>query len=166
MSVLIRRATAADVPAITALTETVWRHAYPGIISHDQIDYMLERLNDPQTLTRQITKKERIVLLALRNDLNAGFASTGLSQNDKTIYRIHQLYILPQAQKNGIGQRLIAAAETEAKKVKCALLELNVNRNNPAYHFYVRLGFSTVREVDIPYGPYVLNDYVMQRKMM
>jgi ribosomal protein S18 acetylase RimI-like enzyme len=42
------------------------------------------------------------------------------------------------------------------------VLDLNVNRNNQAKHFYEKIGFNVIREEDIPIGPYWMNDYVMR----
>ena len=42
------------------------------------------------------------------------------------------------------------------------IIELNVNRQNNAVDFYKRLGFTILKEVDIPIGKgYFMNDYVM-----
>ena len=42
------------------------------------------------------------------------------------------------------------------------LMELNVNRRNPALHFYERMGMRRLREGDFPIGGgYYMNDYIM-----
>ena len=41
-------------------------------------------------------------------------------------------------------------------------MELNVNRNNRALHFYERMGMRKLREGDFPIGDgYYMNDYIM-----
>ena len=46
-------------------------------------------------------------------------------------------------------------------------LELNVNRNNPAIRFYVKLGFHIIDEVDIAIGSgFYMNDYIMLKDLM
>jgi hypothetical protein len=40
-----------------------------------------------------------------------------------------------------------------------------VNRNNPALHFYESLGFFMHHPVDIPIGPYWMNDFVMRKSI-
>ena len=43
-----------------------------------------------------------------------------------------------------------------------AMIELNVNRNNPAIGFYHRFGFQILRQGDFPIGNgYYMNDYIM-----
>jgi hypothetical protein len=53
MDVLISPLAAADVEAVTALARRVWQHTYLGIISQEQIDYMLE-----QRYRAQLVKEE------------------------------------------------------------------------------------------------------------
>ena len=41
-------------------------------------------------------------------------------------------------------------------------MELNVNRNNRALHFYERMGMRKLREGDFPIADgYYMNDYIM-----
>ncbi len=60
---------------------------------------------------------------------------------------------------------MISFAEEEATQRGRDTLELNVNRGNKAYYFYLKQGFEVVEEVDIPYYGYILDDYVMQKKI-
>ena len=43
LNVEIRPVTPPDVPAISALAREIWQATYPGIITQDQIDFMLEQ---------------------------------------------------------------------------------------------------------------------------
>lgn len=43
-------------------------------------------------------------------------------------------------------------------------LQLNVNRQNPAQHFYKKLGFLVIKEEDIDIGSgFFMNDFVMEK---
>ena len=43
LNIAIRRVTPPDVPAISALAREIWQATYPGIITQEQIDFMLEQ---------------------------------------------------------------------------------------------------------------------------
>lgn len=46
------------------------------------------------------------------------------------------------------------------------MLELNVNRNNKALHFYEHMGMKKLREGDFPIGNgYYMNDYIMGKEI-
>jgi hypothetical protein len=55
MDVLITPVTPADVAPVTALARLVWQQTYPGIISGEQIDFMLEQRYNPQRLLEELT---------------------------------------------------------------------------------------------------------------
>ena len=64
----------------------------------------------------------------------------------------------------GYGKALLAAVEDAVKAAGSNILELNVNRNNPAMGFYKKQGFGIIYEEDIQIGNgYEMNDYVMQK---
>ena len=53
LNIQIRPVTPPDVPAISALAREIWQAAYPGIITQDQIDFMLEQRYVGEPLIRQ-----------------------------------------------------------------------------------------------------------------
>jgi GNAT superfamily N-acetyltransferase len=81
------------------------------------------------------------------------------------VMRIERLYVLPSAQGQGLGAKIIDYVAKAAKVTGIAVLELNVNRHNPAVNFYVNQGFQQVKTLDIPYKTYFLNDYIMQKSI-
>lgn len=57
---------------------------------------------------------------------------------------IEQIYILPKYQNKGIGSKLLAMLQKEAKE-RCLPLKLVVLAVNPAINLYNRLGFRNVK---------------------
>jgi GNAT superfamily N-acetyltransferase len=73
----IIRATEAGLPAISELAGVIWRACYPGIITSEQIDYMLARMYSLDVLRDEIRSQGiRYDRLLLDGEL-AGFASYG-----------------------------------------------------------------------------------------
>jgi ribosomal protein S18 acetylase RimI-like enzyme len=54
--ITIQPATADDIPTLRALARRIWDEYYPGIISREQIDYMLARMYDATTLRREMAE--------------------------------------------------------------------------------------------------------------
>ena len=156
-------ATANDVATIRRLAVDSWWPAYGSYLPHGQINLMLENQYAEAVLKRQLDEGHGF-LLAYRRGLPVGFAGLReMVEDGMSAIRIEKLYILPDEQGKGIGRALLATVDEYARKRCASYLELNVNRNNPAKGFYEKLGFLVVREVDIPYHGYVLNDYVMRK---
>ena len=52
--ITILPATLEDIPTLRALAHRIWHEYYPGIISGEQIDYMLARMYDATTIRREM----------------------------------------------------------------------------------------------------------------
>ena len=60
----------------------------------------------------------------------------------RPLLNIHDVHVLKEHQKRGIGRRLLEAAESEARRLGCCKLTLEVLENNhPAAALYEKLGF-------------------------
>lgn len=161
---IIETATAKDAQLIHELAEKIWWPAYTGIISDDQISFMLEKMYSVESLIHQM--EEGITFIIARwKDSPIAFAGFSLSESDQSVMKIHKLYVLPQEQGKGTGKILIRHISETAASIGATTLELNVNRKNPAFGFYQNAGFQIYQTVDIPYYQFELNDYVMRKPL-
>jgi len=157
-------ATEADLPAITALAGVIWRAVYPGIISSEQIEFMLARMYSPVTLRAQIqTQGIRFYRLLVDGQL-AGFASLGPTAAPG-VWKLHKLYLLPEHHGCGRGRRLLQHCETEARRLGARRLLLAVNkRNAKAIAAYQRHGFAVTESVVTDLGNgFVMDDFIMAK---
>ncbi len=100
-------------------------------------------------------------LLLYENNIAEGFAAYSL-KNEKVL-KIDKLYVNPEKHGRGYGRALIERICEIGSLGNIKTLELNVNRYNPVKSFYEKSGFNIVAEVDIPIGPYWMNDYIMRK---
>jgi len=163
----IRRATEADVPIIQNLAETIWWPTYGPILSAAQLRYMLDTIYSAATIQKQIAGGEQIYLLLLDDGQPIGFASYGPRTENPDIYKLHKLYCLVETKGKGFGKLLVHAVEKAVAATGKTVLELNVNRHNPAIGFYEKQGFTIAYEEDIAIGEgYFMNDYVMRKTLV
>lgn len=151
--VTLRQAGPDDIPAIRAIAESSWWAHYPGIISNEQIGYMLGLFYAPAKLQAAMEAGHRFALATI-----GGEAAAFCQSEDCGEWRfIHKLYAAPAAHGKGLGKRLLADAAALGKP-----LRLHVNRHNPTVGFYKAQGFTVLKEqlTDIGDG-YVMDDYVM-----
>jgi diamine N-acetyltransferase len=158
----ILRATPKDIPTIRSLAEETWWPTYSPILSVDQIRYMLDHIYSQQALEEVIKSGTQTFVILFDDQGAQGFAAYGLKDNDVEICKLHKLYVLPGNHGKGFGKTLIEEVKLRALNLKARQIDLNVNRNNPAIDFYKKLGFTVVKEEDVPIGPYWMNDYVMR----
>lgn len=126
---------------------------------------MLADRYSTEEITRQIKDNEQTFLLAMEDEKSVAFAAYSPDEKDPDIYRLHKLYLLPATQGKGVGKLLLNAIYDRVLAAGKNILELNVHRNNPAKSFYDKMGFKVMYEVDIPFGPYFLNDYIMRKEL-
>ncbi|CAN1514107.1 RimI Acetyltransferases [Flavobacteriaceae bacterium] len=159
-------ATTNDYKTIQDIAHQTWPIAYGEILSKAQLDYMLDAFYNEEALKDSVLNKVHHFLLAKEGEETLGFASYEHHYNQKKQTKIHKIYILPQTQGKGIGKILIDFVENIAKENDSTALSLNVNRFNKALHFYQKLGFEIVEEVNIELDHgYLMEDYVMEKKL-
>jgi|UniRef100_UPI00404A938A diamine N-acetyltransferase len=161
---IIRQAKEFDIQAISELAEKIWWPSYRNIISDEQISFMLNNMYSAKSLVEQMRSGIEFLIVE-RENLPLAFAAYSQTDTDNQIYKLHKLYVLPTEQGRGTGKKLIEHVSSLAKAKGGNTLELNVNRGNPAHHFYSKIGFDIYQTVDINYHNFVLNDYVMRKKL-
>ena len=162
----IAAATESDLAAVAELAGAIWRRHYPGIITPEQIDYMLALGYSHAALSRFIEDEGAGLDLARFGERLAGFSAYYRTDGGHEL-KLDKLYVLQEFQGRGVGSRLIASTEAAARAQRCSALILNVNKNNAqAIRAYEKNGF-VIREavvVDIG-GGFVMDDYVMAKPL-
>ncbi|HEY0895385.1 MAG TPA: GNAT family N-acetyltransferase [Sphingobacteriaceae bacterium] len=161
----IRTAEPTDLELIHRLAVEIWWPTYHAILSEGQISFMLDKMYSVESLAKQVQEGLRFVIVE-REGQPVGFMGFQKTNSPEGILRIEKLYVLPPEQGKGTGSALVAFAAGIARSEGAALLELNVNRANPAFFFYQKSGFTIYREEDIPYYQYFMNDYVMRKSVV
>ena len=154
-----------DIDTLLPVAHRIWHAHYPGIITVEQIDYMLARGYSRQVILDEI-EHQGISWLVIRDDTTMiGFISVGPYGDD--IMKLHKLYLLPEYHGTGIGSRALKQVEQLAHQHKAATLVLNVNRHNhKAIRAYERAGWQIADEVILDIGnEYVMNDYSMKKQL-
>ena len=163
--VSITRLDESDIDTLIPLARRIWHAHYPGIITPEQIDYMLERGYTRQVILDEIAN-QGVIWLAIR-DGAAMIGFVALGPYAPQTMKLHKLYLLPEHHGAGIGARALAEVERIARDNAAATLLLNVNRHNAkAIRAYERAGWRVSEEVvaDIGNG-YVMDDFVMTKQL-
>ena len=165
-AVAIVAAEAADIPQVERLAREIWRRHYPGIITHEQIDYMLARGYSRAALMRYLTEADAGLALARRGEPTVGFVGWYKLAPENTM-KLDKLYVLPEHHGEGIGRVLIEHVVAHARAARCGAVKLNVNRKNVrAVGIYERCGFGISERGDFPIGNgFVMEDFVMVRNI-
>lgn len=137
----IRRAQAADAPAIAAVHDAAWRAAYRGLIPGVELERMVER-RGPRWWQTAIRRGSRLSVLLVGDDL-AGYVNFGGNRAKALPYggEIYEIYLHPQYQGLGFGQRLFSAARRDLALARLeGLVVWALAENENAVGFYKALG--------------------------
>jgi ribosomal protein S18 acetylase RimI-like enzyme len=162
--VTLKRISENDIPALQKIALPTWESTYLPILSKEQVDFMYQEIYTEEALKKQMQNGQQFFFI-LEEELPVGFLSISLLNSEESRYKLNKLYLLSERQGGGLGRKALKAAAEYVKSLKGKVLELNVNRYNPALFFYEKCGYSKVREVDIPIGKYWMNDFVMEKQL-
>jgi len=156
-------ASSKDISVISAIAQESWPPAYGGIISEEQIEYMLQKMYSESALLQQIQEGCEFLLCQTNNQI-IGFASYSLLENENS--KLHKLYLLSTEKGKGFGKLLLEEVMRRAKMRGARTMELQVNKKNPSKEFYHRVGFSIKAELVLDIGSgFVMDDYIMSIKL-
>lgn len=154
----------ADIAAVIELAGVIWRQHYPGIISTEQIDYMLAQRYTPAIIRAQLQSGSAWWDQALVGGRMIGFAQYELYRQSM---KLDKLYLHRDFQRQGYGARMLAHIEDAARRRGSSAVRLNVNKHNlNAIAAYRKNGYEVVETVvaDIG-GGFVMDDYVMHKQL-
>jgi len=146
-----------ELKIVRHLAERIWNDHYVEIIGQEQVDYMLGRMYDLESLRHQMAGGDVFYLL-YSDALPLGFSSIR-KENDGSWF-MNKLYVETTEHRKGMGafffKELIAINDIQT-------IRLQVNRQNyKAINFYFKMGFVIERVADFDIGDgYFMNDFVM-----
>jgi ribosomal protein S18 acetylase RimI-like enzyme len=161
----IRKATKDDSNLIYSLAYQVFTHTYQKILSSEQLDYMLDWMYAP-TNTCKAMDEGHVYFILSKEGEDCGYASVELQDTD--LFHLQKIYVLPDFQGTGAGKFLFEEVLKYIRQIhpEPFVLELNVNRDNKAVHFYTKMGMNIARQGDFPIGNgYFMNDYIMRMEL-
>ncbi|HSN40839.1 MAG TPA: GNAT family N-acetyltransferase [Burkholderiales bacterium] len=157
---------AGDAGRISALAREIWFAHYPGIISIEQIEYMLAQRYAPRVVQAELKRGDLWWDKLVVGGEIAGFSSCFLT-GEPGETKLDKLYVRQDRQHKGYGGMLIERACAVARERGCSRLVLAVNRNNVnAISAYGKYGFeirgAAMKDIG---GGFVMDDYIMVREI-
>ncbi|MEE1884357.1 GNAT family N-acetyltransferase [Pedobacter flavus] len=157
-----RIATEPDLEIVRQIAYETWPNTYNEVIGEAQVKFMLDKMYNKEELLSQLLAG-CIFIIAQRDGKDVGFMSYELTNHSDGIYKLHKLYLLPEAHGGGFGKIMINVVFKQIKSLGGKKLQLNVNKKNKALFFYERMGFKIKEAVVLDIGNgFVMDDYVME----
>jgi len=154
---VIKIENSSELHEVRELAVKIWNDHYPSVIGQEQVDYMLGRMYNLDSLKEQFESGD-IFYLLVEEDKKLGFAS--ITQKEEGSWFLNKLYVETAEHRRGLGGFLLEAL---IQNHDIQLMRLQVNRQNyKAINFYFKKGFKIEEVADFDIGDgYFMNDFVM-----
>lgn len=161
----IRPLAESEVETLIRLAREIWHAHYPGIISREQIDVMLEHRYSSSVVRESLHNQnwDAAWLKPAATPTLLGFANSFADAEPGT-WKLDKLYVHPAHQRKGIGMAMLVETKKHALDSGARRLILRVNRRNAiALSAYSKYGFRIYGEnvLDIGNG-FVMDDYQLE----
>lgn len=153
--------TPVQVESVAKLADEIWREWFPSIISESQIDYMLDKFQSAEAITKQLTEGYRYFIIR-RGETYVGY--TGVRPDPDGRLFLSKLYIKKEHRGKGYASETFEFLKELCRENGLHGIWLTVNKNNEStINIYKHCGFKIIGEdvTDIGSG-FVMDDYFFQ----
>jgi len=147
-----------EVSAVAVLAAEIWREHYTPIIGEAQVEYMLEKFQSAEQISRDISSNGHVYYIAVEEDIIVGYCCV-IPHEDFLL--ISKLYVRKDHRGQGIAKGMLDEAIGLSG---FDIIRLTVNKyNSKAIDAHKKNGFVIVDSVkkDIG-GGFFMDDYVME----
>lgn len=156
---ILRAATPADVPALSALAIDAFKAKFAQLYSPNDLATFLAEALEPGPVAAELANPTRLYQLAEVDGALMGFAKIGLTCGFPDHARGHkamelkQLYTAADATGMGIGSQLMDWAMNQFAAHEADEVQISVySENLGAHRFYERYGFEKVADITFKVG--------------
>ena len=156
---ILRPATPADVPALSALAIDAFKAKFAQLYSAEDLATFLAEALEPGPIAAELVNPARLYQLAETDGALMGFAKIGLTCGFPDHARGHkamelkQLYTAADATGMGIGSKLMDWAMDQFAAHGADEVQISVySENQGAHRFYERYGFEKVADITFRVG--------------
>ena len=147
---------------VSELATMIWNEWYQGIITQEQIDYMLNTYHSRESIEREMDEGYEFIIMK-DGDMNIGYLS--FHDEGDRVY-ISKLYLLKDFRGKGFGRRMFQIVDNYAKSKGIHKEYLRVNKKSSTLEVYKRSGFEIVDSVCTDLGNgFFMDDYIMEKRI-
>lgn len=151
-----------DIRTIADMASKIWHEAFAGIITGEQVDYMLDKFQSYRAIKDQMANHGYRYFRLGIDGRDAGYCGVQ-PKEDNTLY-LSKMYLLASARGHGLFKEMADHLVEMCRKDGIGSIWLTVNKQNGrAIAAYTKYGFKNIRSqvADIGNG-FVMDDYVFE----
>ena len=141
----VRTASERDLAKVSALLGETWHATYDALYGAVKVEELTEKWHSVPALKARLARKDAEFVVADNGKDIGGMGYAAMSETLKKGVVLHQLYVHPSFQRQGIGRDMFAELETCFPDAEFMQLEVDP-QNRAALSFYEGLGFRKIGE--------------------
>ena len=141
----VRTASERDLAKVSALLGETWHATYDALYGAAKVDELTGKWHSVPALKARLARKNAEFVVADNGRDIGGMGYAAMSETLKKGVVLHQLYVHPSFQRQGIGREMFAELETCFPDAEFMQLEVEP-RNEAALSFYEAHGFRKIGE--------------------
>ena len=160
----VRTAAQADLAAVSKLLGETWHATYDPIYGAARVSEITAEWHSVAALKARLATPQAEFVVADDGKTLAGMGFAALDPKAPKTAVLHQLYVHPDHQGQGIGRDLFAELETcfpDAERMRVEVAAENAR----AIHFYTRLGFAQIGELDTCAGRAGMATVILEKRL-
>ncbi|QYX33465.1 GNAT family N-acetyltransferase [Sphaerospermopsis torques-reginae] len=167
LTIKIEKLLDTDFEELIKVSREIWCSHYPGVISIEQIEYMLDKMYALEIIEKEVYQLGIFYDKVVKDNQIVGYLSYCAEVKDNinniNYFKLHKCYLLPALHGFGYGQIMLSHVCQKAKEMNLQQIILNVNkRNEKGIKAYTRFGFKIMESKVIDFGGgFVMDDYIM-----
>lgn len=153
-----------QIERTAAIADEIWHEWFPRILSAEQIDYMVEKFQSAEAMTRQIAEENYRYFIIRKGGSCIGY--TAVKPDGDSLF-LSKIYIKKEYRGNGCGREVFEFLKNICREEGFSSIWLTVNKyNESSIAVYKKIGFELFGEdvTDIGNG-YVMDDYFFRLKI-
>lgn len=141
----VRTASERDLEKVSALLGETWHATYDALYGASKVEELTAKWHSVPALKARLARKHAEFVVADNGRDIGGMGYAAMSETLKKGVILHQLYVHPSFQRQGIGRDMFAELETCFPDAEFMQLEVEP-RNEAALSFYEAHGFRKIGE--------------------
>lgn len=155
---------AEGIQEVAKMADEVWHEHYVGIISEEQIDYMVKEYQSVEAITEAIHKTGYDYFILNNGVSNIGYFAIKIEEDDLFISKF---YVLKEFRKQGYAKQAFQFLKGLSEAMELKTISLFTHKKNAdAIAVFKKFGMNKVGSVENDYSNgYIMDDYKMQAEL-
>lgn len=148
-----------EIQRTSDLAREIWNQHFICILSQDQIDYMVDKFQSAEAISKQIIEEGYEYYNFVLDGEKIGYFGI-CEKPDNTLF-LSKLYIKKSFRRKGYARQAFEFIKEKGRKNGNTMIWLTVNIHNNAIAVYEKLGMKIIRSeiTEIGHG-YVMDDHI------